>query len=238
MFQLSLCTRRLQIPVASFFVVGALLLQGCSDPKNFEVTKLTESQRREVGQKLTSEEGQKLAGWMVRNAMSGKEPPVGFTVGQALNEQNEWVAKQKEEKTKAEELKKKVEAEQKAKQEEFAKLITVVAVAKRNISGDYGARSVTFDVAFENKGEKDIAGIKTTMRIADFFGDKIMDVGWSFDEGVATGKTFVEKGSGLKINQFMDKDMKVWNSDFDKLKISFDVRKIIFKDGTSIDSPE
>ena len=238
MFKFWLNARHIQSLVTSFFLVGAFLLQGCSDPKSFEVTKITESQRKELGEKLTSDEGQKLAGWMMRNGIAGKEPPAGLTVSQAIKEQDEWVAKQKEELAKAEELKKKVQVERKLKQEEFANLLSVVVVAKRNSTGDYNQRWVVFDIAFQNKGSKDIAGAKTTMRVADMFGDKIFNLGWSFDQGVDAGKTSVERGSGLKVNQFMDDHMKIWNSDLDKLKITFDIHKIIFKDGSSIDSPD
>ncbi len=43
-------------------LLASVLLSGCSDPKSYEVTKLTEEPRKELGQKLTSDEGQKLAG--------------------------------------------------------------------------------------------------------------------------------------------------------------------------------
>lgn len=129
--------------IASILLMGSILLSGCTDPKSYEATKLTEEQRKELGQKLTADEGQKLAGWMMRNVMAGKEPPVGTTVAQALKEQDEWVAKQKEEEAKMEELRKKVEAEHKAKQEAFAKLLSVALISKKNSIGEYSQRWVS-----------------------------------------------------------------------------------------------
>ena len=73
---------------------------------------------------------------MMRNFMAGKEPPLGTTVAQAIRDQDEWIAKQKEEEAKAVELRKKVEAERKAKQEEFAKLLSVALVNKKNSMGE------------------------------------------------------------------------------------------------------
>jgi hypothetical protein len=42
---------------------------------------------------------------------------------------------------------------------------------------------------------------------------------------------------GLEINQFMDQHMKLWTTDFDKIKSTFEVQTIIFKDGTRVDAP-
>lgn len=219
-------------------LVLALLSSGCSNPMNYEVKKLTEEQKAEIGQKLTADEGRKLAQWQVRNAIGSKEIPDGFTVAQAVKDQEAWEAQRKEEEAKAEELAKRVEAERKAKQEEFAKLLSVAVVAKRNHVGEYQRRMVLLDVAFENKSSKDIAGVKSVLNIADMFGDKIINITWSFDGGVAAGQTFVERGSGLEVNQFMDNHMKLWNSELEKLKIQIDTQTIIFKDGTTIEAPQ
>ena len=214
-----------------------VFMTGCSDPKNYDVKKLTEEQRKELGKKLTADEGQRLTAWMLRNAIGGKDVPDGTTIAQAIKEQDAWNVKVKDDEAKAEELKKRVESERKAKQYEFAKLLSVAVTAKRNSTGEYDQRLVLLDVAFENKGTKDIAGVKSLLRITDMFGDKVIDLKWSFDDGVDAGKTFVEKGSGLKINKFMDDHMKLWNSDLEKLKFSFEVQKIIFKDGTFVETP-
>ena len=219
-------------------LAGTLVfMTGCSDPKNYDVKKLTEEQRKELGKKLTADEGQRLTAWMLRNAIGGKDVPDGTTIAQAIKEQDAWNVKVKDDEAKAEELKKRVESERKAKQYEFAKLLSVAVTAKRNSTGEYDQRLVLLDVAFENKGTKDIAGVKSLLRITDMFGDKVIDLKWSFDDGVDAGKTFVEKGSGLKINKFMDDHMKLWNSDLEKLKFSFEVQKIIFKDGTFVETP-
>ena len=224
--------------LTSLLLAGSIILSGCSDPKSYEVTKLTDEQRKELGQKLTADEGQKLTAWMMRNVMPGKEPPVGTTVAMALKQQDEWAAKQKEEEAKAEELRKRVEAERKAKQEEFAKLLSVALVSKKNSMGDYGQRWVELEMAYENKGDKDIQGVKGVLKLTDIFGDKILNILWSYDAGVPAKQSTVERKSGVDINQFKDSDMKLWNTDFDKIKSTFEVSTIIFKDGTKVDSPE
>lgn len=221
-----------------FILVCSFYLTACSDPKSYEIGKLTEEQKKEIGQKLTADEGQKISAWMLRNAFNDKPIANGVTVGNAIKEQEEWIAKQNAEEAKAAELQKKVEAERKLKQEEFRKLTTVALVGKQNDEGDYGQKFITLHVAYENKGDKDIQGIKGILKINDLFGDKILNLRWTFDDGVDAKKTVTERGSGLEVNQFMDDHMKLWNTDFDKLKSSFEISTIIFKDGTKIEAPE
>ena len=170
--------------------------------------------------------------------MSGKQPPVGTTVAQALKEQDEWIAKRKEEEVRAAELKRRVEAERAARQEEFAKLLTVALVSKKNSLGEYGKRWIGLELAYENKGSKDIQGVKGVLKLTDIFGDAITTVRWSYDGGVAAGTRAVERNSGVDINQFKDIDMKLWNADFEKIKSAYQVTTIIFKDGTKLDAPE
>jgi hypothetical protein len=216
----------------------AFVLSACSDPRSYDVTKLTDEQRKELGQKLTADEGQKLAGWMMRQAFKQDSLPLGTTVAQAIKEQDEWLTKQKEEELRVAELKKKIEAERRAKQEEFARMLSVVLVGKKNSVGEYDRRFISLELAYENKTDKDIKGVKGILKIADIFGDKIINLRWPYDGGAPAKQTTVERGVGVKVNQFMDDHMKLWNANMDKLKATFEVQTIIFSDGTKIDSPE
>lgn len=228
--------RRITWLAALTIIAGVIM--GCSDPHKFEIAKLTEEQKQEVGKKLTADEGQKLTGYIMRTSFASKELPAGVTVGQGIKDQELWIENQKVEAAKAEELRRKVEAERKAKQEAFAKMLSVALVAKRNNLGEYDQRMVMFDLAYENKSDKDIAGVKGILHINDMFGDKIINIRWSFDEGVDAKQTAVERGSGIKINQFMDDHMKLWSADQAKIKASYEVQTIVFKDGTRLDAPD
>ncbi len=132
------------ISVSTLFA-ASLLLSGCSDPKNYDVAKLTDKQREELGQKLTADEGRKLMGWTMRNAFGGKEIPPGTTVRQALADQDEWLAKQKEKEAEAAALKAKVDAERKAKQDELAAIFSAALVSKTNSEGEFGQRHVKLE---------------------------------------------------------------------------------------------
>jgi hypothetical protein len=225
---------------AGLIIAITCLLISCRDARDLELSKMTEEQSKALDKKLNGEETRLLMGYMMRQGVSeafgGKGAPNGITVRQAINEQREFLEKQKQEEAKAEELKKKVEAERKAKQEEFARLLSAALVSKKNVDGEFGQKYVSMEMAFENKTDKDMIGVKGILKIADVFGDTINNVSFSYDRGVPAGKTSTYKGQ-IDINRFMDKDMKLWNTDFDKLKTTFDVSTIIYKDGTKIEAP-
>ncbi len=223
------------------FVMTALLLIGCQNVRDAELSKLTDDQKTSLDKKLNGEETRLLMGYMMRQGMSqafgGKGVPDGITVRQAIKEQRDFLEKEKQEEAKAEELRKKIEAERKAKQEEFAQLLSAVVVSKRSVEGEYSQKYVGIEMAFENKTDKDIQGVKGKLKIADIFGDLIKNTSFSYDGGIAAKKTAIYKGS-LDINRFDDKDLKLYNTDFEKLKTSFEIITIIYKDGTKVETPE
>lgn len=231
-------------------LILVVLLSACSNPKDTIVPttlEKLESIKPQI-EKLTSEERELFQKYLVRHtlgaAMGGlfgvkSEPiPDGMTIGKAIDEQRDLVAITQKKEAEAKALKEKIEAERKAQQDEIAKLVSVVLVGKKNVMQEYGRRFVKLELAFENKSDKDIAGVKGVLRIADIFGDKIINIRWSNDRGVDSMKKMVERDSGLDINQFMPEHMKLWNSDFDKLKSNFEVSTVIYKDGTKIDVPQ
>ncbi len=228
-------------PKSLIFVVPVLLLMGCRDVRDAELSKLTEDQKASLDKKLNGEETRLLMGYMMRQGMSqafgGKGAPDGITIKQAIKEQRDFLEKEKQEEAKAEELKKKIEVERKAKQQEFAQLLSAVVVSKKTSESEYGQKYVRLEMAFENKTDKDIEGVKGTLKITDIFGDLIKNTNFSYDSGIAAKKTAIYKGS-LNINRFEDRDLKLYTTDFDKLKTSFEITTIIYKDGTKVEAPE
>ena len=239
-------TKKLLICFASLFLLA------CGDPKNVEVAKLTKEQTAEIEKKLNGEEMRLLMGYLMRHTMSqvagGKGVPESVTVNQAIKEQLDWLENQKQEElianekrrkeeAEAAELKKKVDAERKAKQEEFSKILSAVLVNKKNTVQSFGRKFVRLEIAYENKSDEDIAGVKGVLRLTDMFGDKIMNIRWSYDGGVRAKQTAVERGVGVDINQFMDDHMKLWTIDAEKLKATFEPTTIIFKNGKRVDAP-
>lgn len=221
-------------------MLGCVFLTGCRDVRDSQLSKITDEESKSLDKKLTGEEMRLLMGYTMRQGMGkafgGKGVPDGITVRQAIDDQRKFLENEKQEEAKAEELRKKVEAEEKAKQEEFARILSAVMVSKKNVDGEYGQRFVTVEMAFQNKTDKDIQGVKGVLKVADIFGDKINNISFSYDRGVPAGKTATYKGQ-IDINQFLQNDMKLWNTDFDKLKTAFDISTIIYTDGTKIEMP-
>jgi hypothetical protein len=215
-----------------------VFLGGCSNPRNYEVAKLTDEQKKELGQKLNADEGKKLTTWLARKTFSGREIPSGITVGEAIKEEENWLTKKSAQETRAKELKKEIDAERLAKQEEFAKFLTVALVSKKNDLGRYNQRWVGLDIAYENRSDRDIRGVKGVLRITDIFDDSILNINWSYDRGIPAKQKKLETGTGIEINQFKDSHMKLWNTSFGDLKSTFEILTIIFKDGTKIEAPE
>ena len=229
-----------------------VVLAACGGPKDTPVPKDLDKidTIKPSLDKLTDEERDLFAGYMIRHTIGAKMGalfgvkdapagiPDGMTIGKAIDEQRKFKTDQQLAEAQAEQLKRKVEAERAAKQAEFAKLVTVSVLSKRNSEGEYGRKFVYFDTAYENHSTKDILGIKGVMKITDIFGDKVLNIGWSYDKDLAASATASEKGLGVDINQFKDDDMKLWNTDTTKLKFAFEISKIVFKDGSVAEVPE
>jgi hypothetical protein len=221
------------------FVVTTFLLMGCRDVRDTELSKLTDKQRASLDKKLNGQEERLLIGYMMRQGMSptfgGMGAPDGITVRQAINEQRNFL--QKEEQAKAEEAKQWIDAGGKSKQWEFAQLLSVSLVDKWTHDEDFGEKYVAMEMAFENKTDKDIEGVKGTVKITNILGNPIKNISFSFDRGIAA-KSTVKYIHYIHINQLSDNDLKLWNTDFDKLKTSFEMATIIYRDGSKVEVPE
>lgn len=221
-----------------------LFLVGCSNPNDIvlgpDPMKTIEANADAI--KKLSEDDRKLLIYSVgMSQMAGifaskgePNPLAGLTIGEVISRAKKQKSVEEAKNKESEELRKRVEAQTKLMQEEFQKILTVALVNKRNVMQEYGRRFVNLDLAYENKGSKDIQGVKGVLKITDIFGDKIMNIRWSYDKGIKAGKTATEKTVGIDVNQFKDDHMKLWNTDFDKLKSTFEVQTIIFVGGEKL----
>ena len=208
---------------------------GCSNPLNYDVAKLTPEQRRVVQQRLTVEQSKNLDDWISRNTTAGKGIPPGVTVEQALNDQTAWLAKQSLEAAKAAELRKQMQAKHAAKQDELARMLSVTLVSKKNKVRVDEQRFVAFDIAYANKTDKDIREVRSSLKLANIYGNPIIDLNWSYDGRISAKQTVVDHDAGVDINRSSDAQVELWDTDFERLKPDFEIKTIIFKDGTSVD---
>jgi hypothetical protein len=218
-------------------LAALVFIIGCSNALNYEVAKLTGEQRTLLQQILTADQVKKLDDWIDRNSKYGKGLPARVTVGQALQNQAEWLATQTAEKAKADELRMQLQARHAARQDEIAKLLSITLVSKSNRIREDDRQFVAFELAYANKTAKDIQGVTGVLKLNNVYGDPVIDISWSFDGELPAKHIAVERSAGIYISRSVEPQMALWNTDFEKLKSAFEVRKINFKDGTSVSDP-
>ncbi len=195
--------------------------------------------------KLSNDDKRLAAAYLARakigELFGGREAiPSGLTLAQAIKEQRSWEQAQAAKDAEAKALETQVKAEKDAVAKQISELLTVALIGKRYVPHDYGSGnvsdSIVIDLAFQNKGNKDIAGVKGKTVFKDIFGDVIKIVNLSYDDGIPAGKSVTWVGR-LDYNQFEQNDIKLGAVDMAKLQFSFEPETVIFADGTKISAP-
>lgn len=118
--------------------------------------------------------------------------------------------------------------------------VFVMVINKKNIPSDYDkfrfSERVEFTLSARNNTNKDIQGIQGVLEVQDLFGDKISRAQLNIvGEVIKPAETIIKEGMGFDVNQFIDEDVEIYNTDFKDLKFIYEVRKIVFADGTEKD---
>ncbi len=227
-----------------YFIVFLLFffIISCSN-KDIKDVQINKDNKDEILEKikkskdLTGEEVGLLYGAVVREALSGKQLPQGKTVGDLINEQRKFV-----EQGKAKELEDKRLAEEvKQKEDEIAKklseYITVVPVKKTFKKANYSLGEykdqIIIEMAFENKGDKDIRAFKGETIFNNLFGEPIYTIKLYYDEGLKSKEKKRWLGV-IEYNQFNENQNKFNSTELDNMKYEWKPMGIIFKDGTKL----
>lgn len=233
-----------------------LIAAGCSNPKNTvlptDIEKL--GSIKPAMEKLSPDEKELLSGYLMRHAMSvaakgmfGIKPdpvPEGMTIGKAIEEQGEFVAKQKAKEAEEKALKAKLQAEREQAQATMRDAVLVTVVSKKAIKETgFGGMvldehlSVTF--GYKNNSGKDIAGVKGTVDIEDLFGDQLVGFNISNDSTIKAGGTSTWSGGrSLKYGHNKDNDQKFLELPEEKYKVVWKPEMVVFTDGTKLTAPK
>lgn len=157
----------------------------------------------------------------------------GKTYGDLLFNAKELRLKAEKEDAEAKTLASKIATEEKEKRELFAKILTVALYDKGYYKADY-EDYLTYEVAYENKGERGIRAVKGSLLITDIFDSKIKQINLVEDEGISAGQT-VKKSYTTDYNQFMDEDIRLRSKSIKDIKVVWTPEKIIFDDGTTLE---
>lgn len=219
-------------------------LTACTDPKSTIISTADSDKEKmqEVMKKLSDEERQLVAAYMMRTlvsgAMSGKaDLPIGVTVGDAIKQQKEWIDEQKKKEAEQAALKAKLAAEAEAFRREVESAVTVTVIEKSVLPKDiYRSRYSDIQViklGFENKSGKDIAGIEGELAFYDIFDKEVGSINFSYDDGIKAGAT--SKWTGTRdINEFRREHRALANLEEGKYTTKFKPETIVFADGTKL----
>jgi len=227
----------------------AAFLVGCSQPKSHTIPSDPAKWDKDMAssiKELSPEDKRLFATYMTRavvRAAFTKEPavPPGTTIGDAIEAQKEFEAKEKAEEQEAAALKAKVLAERNAALAKLRDTVMLTVVEKQYLPSDvmngrYSDR-IQFVFAVKNKSSKDIAGVKGTLNFLDMFDTPIESISLSLDHPVKADSDATIDGYGKDINQFENDDQKLAVTDLSKMKVTFVPEMIVFADGTRLTAP-
>lgn len=173
-----------------------------------------------------------IAMYIMRAKMLG-EKLEGKTYNDILENAKELRKKAEKEEAEAKALADKVAKEEQEKREMFGKILTVALYDKGYYKGDW-EDYLTYEVAYENKGNKDIKAVKGSLLITDLFDQKIKAINLVEDEGIPAGK-IVKRSYTTDYNQFLDEDTRLISKSIKDIKVVWTPEKIIFGDGTTLE---
>lgn len=209
-------------------------LAACSNPLDYRVSKLTRDQNADLHAVLTADQSAELDAWLQRHTTAGAALPANVTVSEALKDQEAWIATQQAKKAKAAELQKQRMKDLEAKQQQFASLVSVALLSKTNRVLPDDRKFVALDLEYANKSDKDIQAVKGRVNIVNVYGDPVIAFDWTYSRPIASKHTVVEHNATIFVSASVEPQVELWGTDYDKLKFTFEIKTITFKDGTSV----
>jgi hypothetical protein len=233
-------------------LLALFLLAGCAqDPHEYTISPDSAKWAEDVElkaalEKLTPEEKEALAGYMIRKSVGGALggegiPPMGVSIKDAIADQQAWEAERKREEAEAAALAERIRVEKEARLKTLRDAVTVAVAEMYLRPSNYRAGrysdSIALTVAFENHADKDVVGVKGMVKFSDLFGDEIKSISLSYDEGIKANAT-ASWAAELRYNQFIAEDVKLGNTPLDKMKVTWEPETIIYADGTTLSANE
>ena len=227
-------------------------LSACADPHEYKVPtessqwKQDENFKKSI-KELPEDEKALITAYLIRAGFAETlgAPIPERSIGEAIQNQKDFIEKKvaekaakEEEEAKQADLAAKVKAEQDAKIAEAREALTVAVTKLEFVPKNFRANRyrANFDVviALQNNTDKTMSGVKGTIVFSDMFNDEIQRVDLSIDTPIPAGRTHRQEAD-LKYNQFNDEDKKLANTELSKMKISWEPLVYLFADGTKME---
>ena len=234
------------------WVLGAILLgTGCTSPereaeRNREVAVPVEriDEFLDANEDLVVRLGdaRALVGLGLAQAFGEGPEADTLSLGELVDWVNETDAREAERQAERDRIAREERERREAFQREMEDVLDVVLVDKgfrpSNLSARRYSDYITFEFAFENRGEEDIRGFRGTVHFLDLFGETILELGLSVDEPLATGERRVDRGKVLEYNQFRDAHQRLRTTEFENLRVRWVPETILLTDGREMSMEE
>jgi hypothetical protein len=223
-------------PLAILF---ALTLSACNAPMDklvpVDVAKWETTLKLSID-RLSAEDKKLFLGFMTRarleETLGGKPIEEGMTIGRVIERQKTWVADEVKKEVDARLSKGKYEAERAALKRVVDDLLTVTVVELKLVKKGHVANQV-IKLAFSNKGEKDILGIKGQIRFIDIFDHEVESIGLRYADGLKSGASSVWTGS-RHYNQYQESHKALAALENGNYRFQFEPEMIVFADGVKL----
>lgn len=120
--------------------------------------------------------------------------------------------------------------------------VVVTVTDKTNLpedpsAGRYSDRiQLVFDVM--NRTDKTVKGVQGNLAVYDLFGEEILVINCDFTgNSIPANQSISVNELGMDVNQFIDRHVKFYNTDFSDLNFEYEVTNIVYDDGSSMNEP-
>lgn len=222
--------------------ISCLALIACNDPKSTVIPqnmeKLSEDKHFiEQGKKLEQKDKDLLTGYLARAALSqafGKgEIPSGTTIGDAIDNQKQWLAEQEVQTKKEKEVRnlalQKLESGKKSLREAFQ----IVYVKRGEINKQNFTEHLPIYFNFKNTSGKAISGFKADIIFTDMFGKEFQRLSIEESQTIPADLDTVAAYQ-WDYSKYDDNMVKLNNLEEGKFKVEAYPTHIVFADGTTL----
>ena len=219
-------------------LAASVLLGGCTNALHYKVASLTQNQRDYAAKHLTVDQMGKLDAWIRRTAAGGKSIAPDVTVGMAIDDQADWIANELIGKARADEQQRTARAAHAAEQRALAGVLGISLSAKNNLVQPDGRHVVSVALAYDNRADKDIRAVTGILRLADVYGNPVIDLDWNYQGIIAAKHGAAQRDVPLAIDDANPSRTRLWATDFARLTAAFEIRTITFGDGSALNASQ
>ena len=120
---------------------------------------------------------------------------------------------------------------EKKRQAPFSVSLIKKGFMESNYQAGIPSDAVTFTVAFTNKTGRNIRAFDGYLTFTDLLDNKILGASLAINDPVSSDSVMQWSGQ-LNFNQFIDRHQRLKSAEYENVKIAFEIKKILFDDGS------